>query len=177
MTLKKKKKKIRVGDLASQKLQERDTSMEWKPIWGQSRAMEIRGRKWPCALIILVLEFMGSVSVICSYFPSGSFFLFFFFLFFTTLWHMEVPGQVSDQSHSLNLHHSSAKPDLLTHMSGQGSNLSPSAPETPMIPLRHRGNSCFWFLRVNEMNLDVFLSYIFFFHLIFLRCGLWQFPG
>ena len=54
---------------------------------------------------------------------------------------MEFPGQGSALSHSCNLSHSCGSAISLTHLLGQGSNLHPSSPETPLSPLRHSGNS------------------------------------
>lgn len=61
----------------------------------------------------------------------------FFSSFLATQQHMEFLGQRSDLSYSCNNARS------LTRLSGQGSGLRPSAPETLLIPLRHSRNSCF----------------------------------
>ena len=43
-----------------------------------------------------------------------------FFPFFTATWHMELPGQGSDPSHSRKLSHSCGNTGLLTHCAGLG---------------------------------------------------------
>ena len=69
-------------------------------------------------------------------------YLFTYFSFFLAApWHMEFLGQGSDLSCSCDLDHSCSNARSLTHCAGQGSNLHPSAPETPLIPVHHSGNS------------------------------------
>ena len=62
--------------------------------------------------------------------------------FFFLLWplgYVEFKGQLSDLSHICHLCCSCANAGSLTHSCGQGSNLCPSAPETPMILLMPQG--------------------------------------
>ena len=66
--------------------------------------------------------------------------------FLATLWHMVFPGQVSDPSHSCDLHHSCNKARILwPTVQGLGSNLRPDAAEMLLIPLCLSGNSYCWF--------------------------------
>lgn len=51
------------------------------------------------------------------------------------------PGQGSDLGNSCNPRHSGSNDRSSTHCEAQGSSLSPRAPKTPGIPLRHSGNS------------------------------------
>ena len=71
------------------------------------------------------------------YLREAVLFFCFVFSFLADLQHMEFLGQRSDLSYSCNNARS------LTRLSGQGSGLRPSAPETLLIPLRHGRNSCF----------------------------------
>ena len=65
----------------------------------------------------------------------------FFFIFGHQ--NMEFLGQGSDPSHSCDLIHSYGNPESLTTVRGQGSNLCPSAPKRPLVPLSHIGSASF----------------------------------
>ena len=61
---------------------------------------------------------------------------------------MELPGQGSDLSSSLERSHSCGNTRSLTPVPGRGSNLSSSAPKILLIPLYHSGNSCLFSLYI-----------------------------
>ena len=66
-----------------------------------------------------------------------------YILFFSFFLFLAIPqvNEGSDQSHSLNLSHRCSNTRSLTHCARPGSNLHPSAPKMPPIPLHHSGNS------------------------------------
>ena len=69
-----------------------------------------------------------------------------FFSFSTAPQHAKFPGrggEGADLCRSCHLSHSCSNPRFLTHCTSRGSNLHPSTPNMPLIPLHHSGNSRF----------------------------------
>ena len=96
--------------------------------------------------------FVGEISIY-SFFPFLKFILFYFY-FLAVLWHVEFPGWGSDPSHSCSPCCSCSNARYFNPLCWtEHTELYPSAAETLLIPLYHRGNSSlFVFLILSCMN-------------------------
>jgi len=80
---------------------------------------------------------LGSILMFKNLYKS----FFFSLSFFATSWHMELLGQGSGPSHSLDLSWSCSDTTSLVHWAGPETNLCLRAPKTLPVLLRHSGTS------------------------------------
>ena len=83
------------------------------------------------------------------------FFFFFLFWLLCGIWSSQVKDHIWATAAAMS--------ESPTHYASGGSNPSPSAPETPLIPLRHGGNSQNMFLKYKQKQLPSFQWHIFLF--------------
>ena len=109
-----------------------------------------------CILLLLLTFYQFLISLRASRFPNVVTFLFSLgsqyltvlpaprtpIFLLATPWHMELPGQGSDPSHSFDLNHSCDNARSLTHCAGLGVKPESQCSQMPLIPLRHSGKSC-----------------------------------